>query len=208
MLCNFTFSWDAAAVFVAACALILSILSQRAAARSQEAAEKHNRLSVRPRLTSSTDQEHVVNGDGRATQVRATLANVGLGPAIIRRAEVLFDGIAMPVETADDIRPHLEALPPGLQLGSSIAFMKLNEEHAMAVGEVYEIVRFQVLNPPDNFKEQLERFSLLVRYESMYGDPEVYDSRKHRSAAIEGGPIQQGDSRLEGPKSIEAAGVP
>lgn len=181
MLCNFTFSWDAAAVIVAVCALVLSILSQRAAVRSQEAAEKHNKLSVRPRLTTSTNREFVTFGPRSGVQVLVSLANVGLGPAVIRSADALLDGNVVDVEVADDLRPLLAQVLPGCTLGPTLSYLKLNKEHAIAVGETFELVRVQVVDPPTTVKKDLERFHLRICYESLYGESFVYDSREHGS---------------------------
>lgn len=168
--------WDVVAIIVALCALYLTI-------RSDRATQEHNKLSVRPRLTTSTSRDPVALGQYPVTalQVRMTLTNVGLGPAIIKTAEVLLDGNVVAVETADDIRPLFERTFPEMLLGPLVTFMKLNKEHAIAVGEVVEVVQVQMLNPTANVKKELERFHLRIRYESMYHEPFVYDSRDHRS---------------------------
>lgn len=164
--------WDAAAIFVALCALYLTI-------QSNKATREHNRLSVRPRLTTSTSREQVTDGPTVMLDIRVTLSNVGLGPAVIKGAEILLDGQVAPAESFEDLRPLLERVFPGIQLGPTSSFMKLNLEHAIAVGEQVEIVAFQVVNPPISIDAELKRFNLRIRCESLYGDPCNYDSRGH-----------------------------
>lgn len=69
----------AVGVFVAACAFITTIW-QAAITR------KHNRMSVKPHLTTWTTTIH----EGRSYAVH--LMNNGLGPALITKYEVLVDG--------------------------------------------------------------------------------------------------------------------
>ncbi|MDP1782339.1 MAG: hypothetical protein Q8L18_10670 [Hydrogenophaga sp.] len=166
------FGWDAAALVVALCALYLTI-------KSNKVAHQHNRLSVMPRLSTTTASNMITEGAVRFLEVRVTLTNVGLGPAVVKKSEVLLDGNAMPVESFDDVRPLLEQVFPGIQLGSTYAFFKLNKKHALQVGKEVEIVAFQVLNPRADFDKEIKRFNLRISYESLYGDPLNYDSRDH-----------------------------
>lgn len=166
------FGWDAAALVVALCALYLTI-------QSNKATRAHNRLSVLPRLSTTIANDTTTEGTASVLAVRVGLTNVGLGPAVVKKSEMLLDGQPMPIESFDDVRPLLEKVFPGIQIGASYAFHKLNKEHALQVGKEVEIVSFQVLNPAANFEKEIERFSLRISYESLYGDPLNYDSRDH-----------------------------
>lgn len=170
-----TFSWDAAAVSVALCALGLTILSHCATVR-------HHKLSVRPLLTTTSDYDALTNPHGSTCVVTMTLANVGLGTAVIQRADFLLDGRVIAVKKPDDVGTHLARVFPSIEMGPHISRHKLNKGHALAAGTTVELVRFSVVSPPTDLEQELERFSVLVHYESMYGSPDVYDSRKHRAA--------------------------
>lgn len=166
------FTWDAAALVVALCALYLTI-------QSNKAAREHNKLSVLPRLTTTTVQNVLTDASGSLLQVRVVLMNVGLGPAVVKKSEVLLDDHAKPVESFADVRPLLEQVFPGIRLGPSYAYFKLNREHAIEVGREIEIVAFQVWNPGADFDKEIKRFNLRISYSSLYGEPLSYDSRDH-----------------------------
>lgn len=167
---------DVAAVVVAACALILTVWTALTS-------RKHNKLSVRPHLATSVMREHVSTDKVNAAQVHMILTNVGLGPALVRSADISLDGKVVPIESFEDLRPLLAGVFPSSQLGNSDEFMKLNKGHAIAVGERIDLVKFHLLNPPDNLANELQRFHLLVRYESLYQDAFIYDSRDHLPAS-------------------------
>lgn len=171
-----TFSWDAAAVSVALCALALTILSHCATVR-------HHKLSVRPLLTTTTDYNTQTSPQGSACAVKIALANVGLGAAVIQRADLLLDGRVIAVKKPGDVGVHVARVFPNIQMGPHISRHKLNKGHALAAGATVGLVRFSVVDPPPDLEQELERFSVLVHYKSMYGDLDVYDSRKHRAAA-------------------------
>lgn len=169
------FSIDPGSAVVAALALFVSL-------HSAWATRQHNKLSVRPRLTTSTFQRVVSEGNVSNLDVGVILTNVGLGPAIVKTADVLLDGKVVPVSSPEDCRGLLLRTFPRAQLGPTVHFMKLNKEHAIAVGNDINIVEFAMTSAPHDVKEQLERFAIVVRYESLYGEPFTYDSRDHLSA--------------------------
>lgn len=169
------FSIDPGSAFIAVLALFVSI-------HSAWETRKHSRLTVTPRLTTSTHGDSVSDDHGSTLQVSFTLANVGLGPAIVKAAEVLLDGVVVPATSSEDVRALLQHTFPGARLGPTVFFMKLNKEHAIAAGNVLDIVEFTMTNAPSDARKQLERFAIVVRYESLYGEPFTYDSRDHLSA--------------------------
>lgn len=169
------FSIDPGSALIAALALLVS-------AYSAFASRQHNKLSVRPRLTTSTFQRVVSDGINSTLQIGVTLTNVGLGPAIVKSASVLLDDIEVPVSSPEDCRQLLLRAFPNAQLGPTVHFMKLNKEHAIAVGKDINIVEFTMTGAPQDVKEHLERFAIVVRLESLYGESlQPYDSRQHLS---------------------------
>lgn len=165
--------WDAAAVFVAFCALVLTI-------KSHAATREHNRVSVRPRLATTVLTSRTPHLDGSVTlTLRALLTNVGLGPAVVKRSDVLLDGKEELAEEFADVQLLLERVFPGILLGPTYSFHKLRREHAIEVGKEVEIVAFEVLNPSADFDKEIQRLGLRVCFESLYGDRFTYDSQDH-----------------------------
>lgn len=161
---------NAAAVVVAICALWLTI-------RSNRDTTKHNKLSVIPRLTTSTSFAKQGDGTYRSLKVRVVLKNVGLGPAVVNSADILLDGLKAKANSFEDVSGLLNKVSPGIQLGGDGSFVKLNKGYAIEVGREVEIAAFQVMEPAQNLEEELKRFQFLVEYESFYGDPFTYDTR-------------------------------
>lgn len=164
--------WEAGAVLVSLCALFLTIQSNRGM-------KEHNRLSVKPRLTTSTFKNLVMDGDTRALKVQVTLSNVGLGPAVVKSWEIFLDGMPAQVDSSEDVRTLLQRAAPVIQLGPTLSYMKLNKGSALAVGATIEIVACTILNPSQDINKQLERFTIRVCYESLYEQSFTYDSRDH-----------------------------
>lgn len=167
---------EAAALIVAVCALYLTI-------QSNNTAQKHNKLSVKPRLTSSalTNRTSYMDGSTMTVRFRFLLTNVGLGPAVVKTSQVMLDGKEEPAESFEDVQRILEKLFPGVQLGASGSFFKLNKEHAVEAGREIELVAFEVLNPNAEFDKEITRVSLCVCCESLYEETLVYDTRDHQS---------------------------
>ncbi len=163
-------------LIVAICALHLTI-------QSNKATREHNKLSVKPRLTTATqaNKTFYVDGSIMSIEFRMLLTNVGLGPAVVKSAQVMLDGDEVPVELFEDVRPLLEKVLPGIRLGPSGSFFKLNKEHAVEVGKEVELVAFKVLNPSAEFDKEIKRISLRICMESLYGETLHYDTRDHQS---------------------------
>lgn len=176
MLDLFANSWEAAALIIALCALYLTI-------QSNNTAQKHNKLSVKPRLTSSsmTNRTSYLDGSTKTVGFRFLLTNVGLGPAVVKTSQVMLDGEEEPAESFEDVQRLLEKLFPRVQLGTSGSFFKLNKEHAVEVGREVELVAFEVLNPSAEFDKEIKRVSLRICCESLYEETLIYDTRDHQS---------------------------
>lgn len=175
---------EAVPLIVAVCALYLTIQSNKTAREQNEAAREHNRLSVMPRLTTTTmsNRDNYLDGSVRILKFGMDLENVGLGPAVIKSFEVMFDGVLVPAARTEDVHGLLNKVFPGISLGPSSSFHTLRTEHALKVGEETSIVEFEVFNPPTDFDVEIKRFSLRVTYESLYGDRLTYDTRLHLDA--------------------------
>lgn len=173
---DFTISVDSAALFVAGCALVATLVNDRAN-------RVHNRLSVRPKLSVTTETRHLTV-DGKLTlHVSAVLRNTGLGPAIIQHYLLLRDREPEKVESVKGLRDFLERLPLGTAIGNDIHFTHLRPKHVLASDERVTIGSFSLPDPPLDIETTIERIGLLVEYSSLYGDVDVYDSRMHLDEA-------------------------
>lgn len=163
-----------ASLTVALAALGVSVQQGRATRR-------HNKLSVRPRLTTHVNRKFIPQG--QMMEVTVTLINSGLGPAIIRRYEPLLDGCPVAFKDAPDL---LQSFINELNLpivaqrcGAGI----IRKYHALAKDS--ETILATIVFPcPGGIlsaaqQDELDRANVRVYYKSMYSERFKYDSRKH-----------------------------
>lgn len=162
-----------AALVISVCAVVLTLASA-------SATRKHNRLSVRPHMATFTTRGPDKD-DSSVYVVAVTLRNCGLGPAIIRKFEVLLDGVPVAVEKPDDLFPIFDETIKAEKVVSKCNFAVLHPDHAMAKDEVVPVATVAI-RPPfyPEMEDDLQRFHLRVTFESMYGESFCYDSRDHR----------------------------
>jgi hypothetical protein len=186
---------------VALLALIVAVVTARAlmtqsktALADSQLAREHNRLSVRPFLDVHYDQKinpqyRFPDGSiGRALEHKTVLSNIGLGPARVTKFEVLLDGKALDISDVAMIEPVFKGI-----FGSYIAWLNFFYSHASSQKFglrpqddrvfLHLIVRANTDAEIDQIRKSLRRFDLRVESESLYGEPEIYDSRlKERPA--------------------------
>lgn len=152
-------------VFVAIWALLFT-------KRQSDIQEKHNKLSVTPHLDGMSHK----NDEEKSFQYQIT--NNGVGPAIVREASFFVDGKRM--ESDDPVVEAIRCLLPNIKesnfghesiglnsfiaAGSSTTIMTLHGrgmEHT--ANDLYQIVN--------------KRAYITGRYESVYGESFVFDSR-------------------------------
>jgi len=145
------------AVIISFAALILSLWEGRER-------RLHDRLSVMPRLTFSTQ---VALG---TPPIGVFVSNKGAGPAIVRSFTILVDGKAM---AQDDFGGWQQAVGR-LNIGGQWAsFHSLEVGDALIVGDTSFLLEED--GPPDlqheiRIKTAIERLSVQIVYESVYGD--------------------------------------
>jgi hypothetical protein len=165
-----------AALFFSACALYLTISQARAT-------RKHNRLTVRPQLTSFTETKPDPERNGIVI-IKATLSNSGLGPAIIKTFKPLLDGVPLTIKKPEDLLPVAEKALPVHLIAEGCQFTVLRQGYVMAKDEVVTLVKLSfastVHDDPKTLERALDRFHIRVTYESAYEESFVYDSRDHR----------------------------
>jgi hypothetical protein len=164
-----------AALLVSICALFLTI-------NQSMATRKHNRLTVKPHLTSFTEIRPDPERQGIMT-VKATLSNNGLGPAIVKTFEPLLDGVPINFSKPGDIFPIVEKVLPLRLIADECYFAVLHQNYVLAKDAVLAVATISyaqtVHDDPAAIQDALNRFHIRVSYESAYGESFAYDSRCH-----------------------------
>jgi len=154
-----------ASAVVAACALGVTVWQGRQN-------YKHNKMSVRPKLTASEDYED----DDKGRTVTFKLINAGFGPAVIKDFVLVYDG----KEVANNNRKAYEDFLT--QLSKDVVFQSLYSfipDSSLLAGERYELFSFRHKHGQD--VSFIDKLNLRVNYQSIYEDEIfVYDSKKDR----------------------------
>jgi hypothetical protein len=159
-----------AAVIVSVCALVLTT-TQIALTR------RHNRLSVQPHLTTHTTQR-IDQETGLAT-LQSTLSNCGLGPAFVKKFEVLLDGEAFSVTEPHDLLELAVKIWPERIVEEQCFFGILRRDGVLAKDGLLEVAKVVLHNATGDQLAAARRFHLRITYASAYGETFTYDSRKH-----------------------------
>lgn len=167
-----------AAAIVALCALFLS-LYQATMTRY------HNRLSVRPKLISQYSYTAEI-GKAGPLNYKMTLMNCGIGPAIVKELKVLFDGKVTPFYTRADQLSVFDRILPDHDL--TIHSTLISDGAPIAKDESVELliasIKLTAKDDAEQIVAQLERITVWVQYESMYGEIFEYDSAKKSYAHL------------------------
>ena len=145
------------AAAVALCAMVATFLQAGLMRR-------HNRLSVRPRI------DYVVSAYPDKP-VTLTIVNNGLGPAIVTRIHINFDGVEYPLQDAtmpqevldefikSDLRIDYNLIGPNtpISAGGNVVLISFNDT---AAGPILNNQAVAVL----------KRFGFTLEYQSMYGE--------------------------------------
>ena len=145
-------------------------------------AQRHNKLSFRPHLTSWSHQ----NSDKGAYAVE--LMNNGLGPALIVSFIVKVDGKVISGVGTEPIEKGLKILFPNTRYHSQQAYMA--KGYSMAAKEKCTILAIQFAESTPLNKEAIEhtfnRADLIVKYKSFYEEEFTYSSEDEKSKEITG----------------------
>lgn len=157
------FLGEYAAEIIALCALGLTIYQAIVARR-------HNVLSVQPYVTEFNHRE---TSHGRGL-LAFRLMNHGVGPAFITGFKILLDG--KPVKNVDEA---LAEVLEDKKYNHSIT--RLGEGYAMSAGEAKDILILEVPLGPDGsldeIEKRLDRFDVVVDYQSAYKKQATLDTR-------------------------------
>ncbi|HEX6588681.1 MAG TPA: hypothetical protein VF039_06635 [Longimicrobiales bacterium] len=128
---------------------------------------RHNRLTVQPRLNASIDAGR--NSDQE--YVRMALESSGLGPAVLTRFVIYFDGVAQDTTMNTDTHPWANVIAGVEQDGMSINAQAYGMGSYIPSGE--ERVLFEATRQYDaaapSLSDILDRIAVQVCYCSIYG---------------------------------------
>lgn len=163
----FGFFGENAAEIIAVCALGLTVFQAHIA-------RTHNKLSVRPHVTHFTFRDKKP-GQGI---LAFRLLNNGVGPAFIKSFQFFLDG-----ELVTDPDKALFAVLHNRNYNYSIT--TLGEDYAMPAGDSKDILIIVFpLKQIDCFEiieKELNRFDLVIEYESTYKESARLDTRRENS---------------------------
>lgn len=155
---------------IALCAIILTIWQIKQA-------QKHNRLSFKPHLTSWAHQ------DSEKGSYAFELINKGLGPALIENFTVKIDGKIISGEGTEPIEKGLKILFPNSQYRTYQAFMA--KGYSMAAKEKLKIVAVEFSDQtsltPEAIEHAFNRADLVIKYKSFYKEEYTYSSEDEKS---------------------------
>ena len=158
--------------------LIVSVCALGLTLQQIWATYKHNRLSVRPLLATNLEKTRPLNAPD-VVVVTASIGNCGLGPAIIKKFEVLFDGIPLQANTPEELGKMVQDRLNAEILDSYYGLLR--KHHVMKAGDSFDLARITVRAPTPQQQEAFAKLHVRVTYESAYGDKQTYDSREHTS---------------------------
>lgn len=163
---------EIAAFVVSVCAIALTIYQAYIS-------RKHNRLSVRPSLSTFIDSDPAPD-NARITLVSVKLMNSGLGPAYIKSFEILVGGEAITVKSPDEMHRLVLKHLPGTIVDDRCRYVVLGKHHVMAKDMPVEIAQIALRDITPAQTEPMKSFALRIRYESAYGESFTYDTRQHQ----------------------------
>ena len=145
---------------------------------SAQQTRKHNRLSVKPHITAFPNTD--INP--RECLLSVELMNNGLGPAIIKKYLIYFDGKIVADTDYNTLKNFFDNLIKSKKkevYQHTIA--ALGKDYAMPANEKRVIIsiKFPIKSKETEkeFEELLDKFDLIVEYESFYGKKFLFDSR-------------------------------
>lgn len=155
-----------ASAVVALCALGVTVWQGRQN-------DRHNKMSVRPKLTASEDY----HDDDYGRIVSFELINAGFGPAIIKDFILVYDGKEVSKNNRKTYEDFLRHLSKDVVFQSMYSFIPGS---SLSAGERYELFSFRHKQGQD--VSFIEKLNLRVNFQSIYEDETwEYDSKKDRS---------------------------
>ena len=155
-----------ASVFIATCALVATIVQGRQN-------RKHNRLSVKPLLEflgyvgiDDDDDEEDDDEDDNIRKYEISLVNRGLGPAIIERFVLVYDGEEIP---SDDSKKYQDFLNNLLKDFEILVITHCYSGSSVKAGGDIPVLGFKFDAENDDV-DFINEIKFLIEYQSIYKD--------------------------------------
>ena len=134
----------------------------------------HNKLSVKPSLNFDQTLRH------SGIDIKYTVKNSGLGPAIIKAFALIIDGKKYFVTTREDVYRAFEIL--GVKLEECAWNMQIFEEgSSIAVNDFFDLLSFpnsiEDVELNQKLRDVLPRLDFHIEYECFYGNRFVMDTK-------------------------------
>jgi hypothetical protein len=160
-----------AALFISSLALIFAIRESRRKA-------DHDKLAMRPYLVGRSDRQLVSGTQPQVIRFGFNLKNAGLGPARILDMTYSLDGIIQKITEPNDLGDIIMRCL-GANAPHDVKSQFVQSKFILGAKEELELISFEL--PKDVARlpvvtERLRAVRLEVKYESLYNDPERYDS--------------------------------
>ena len=162
---------DSANLVVSAAATVIALAALGLSVYQAMLSRQHARLSVRPLLDSEL---HVSAARERFCLI---VTNNGLGPAVIKRWQLLVDG--KPYRDLGITR--WEQLTDHLKLSKPVSYSYFEPNSVLAPEESEELIGYAVTvysrEEADRFREAIRRLTIVIEYESMYREAFTFEFR-------------------------------
>ena len=146
------------------CTIFVAVVALFVAIWQAHAIRVHNRLSVKPHLGFIRDVNDI-NKEGKLI-----IENKGFGPAIIKGFEVQVDGKEISQHDINTLSQKVHEFDQNFKVRF---FSELGVDQAIGAGEHREllIIRTDKIQAPDIIFKALCRINIVIKYESIYGEP-------------------------------------
>ena len=160
--------------------LIVSICAIGLTLQQSWTTRKHNKLSVLPRLTTFVERDLLPSqpGQRKIKLYKCTLTNSGLGPAFIEDFKFLIDGNPIEADEPDDVYKAIKNASKLKLVDDLWRISILKKEHVMGKDVPQLIAQLAFIEDDTELLEK-DRYQVIVKYKSAYGESFTYDSRNH-----------------------------
>lgn len=166
---------------IAVAAVIIALLTALFTAYQAFLSRKHNRLSVKPHLTTWIDD----SSDNKFYVIRCDLMNNGIGPAIIKKFEVFFEGEK--IGDNQDRQALEAAIKEKIEAQSGIirhSVSVLGKDFPFPSGSRITLLELHIANhigfDKKPYQDFIDKFDADFVYHSMYGQAWEHSTKDNK----------------------------
>lgn len=170
------------ATIIALASVVVAIVSAIFAAYQAFISRQHNRLSVRPHITTWADQ----TDEDKLYKIKFELINNGLGPAILKEINIFFEKkLIGNNKNRDDLEKSiLEILSKQPNISRRVVSM-MGLDFPLPAGERQTLLEIHIPFSWDLKKDEymafLDKFDAEISYQSMYREGFFYHTYKDKN---------------------------